>query len=97
MHVIALRALRLFWEKHPDAENPLRAWHLLVTETRWENVAEIQAQFPKVSVLNDRRVVFNIGGNKYRMVVKVKYTSKKVFVRFIGTHAEYDRINANEV
>ena len=97
MHVIALRSIRLFWEKYPDAESSLRAWHLLVTETRWANVAEIQAQFPNVSVLNDRRVVFNIGGNKYRLVVKVKYSSKKVFVRFIGTHAEYDRINANEV
>ncbi len=97
MHVIALRTLRLFWSRHPDAERPLRAWHLIVTEARWENAAGVQAQFPNVSVLSDRRLVFNVGGNKYRLVVKVKYTSKKVFVRFIGTHQEYDRINANEV
>ncbi|HVO30473.1 MAG TPA: type II toxin-antitoxin system HigB family toxin [bacterium] len=97
MHVTALRALRQFWERHPDAEGPLRAWHVLVSEARWENIAELQAAFPKVSVLNNRRVVFNIGGNKSRLVVKVKYSSKTVFVRFIGTHSAYDRIDANEV
>lgn len=95
--MIALRTLREFWESHPDAVEPLQAWHDGVRAETWATAADAVLQFPNVSVLNDRRLVFNIAGNKFRLVVKVHYKTKTVFVRFVGTHAEYDRIDANEV
>lgn len=97
VNVIALKTLRVFWEKHPDAVEPLQAWHDGVRAEDWGSAADAVRQFPNVSVLNDRRLVFNIGGNKYRLVVKVHFKTKTVFVRFIGTHADYDRIDANKV
>ena len=95
--MIALRTLRSFWASHPDAVEPLQAWHDGVRAEQWRTAADALLQFPHVSVLNDRRLVFSIGGNKYRLVVKVHYKTKTVFVRFIGTHADYDRIDANTV
>lgn len=95
--MIALRTLRRFWAAHPDAVEPLQAWHDGVRAEEWATAADAVSQFPNVSVLNDRRLVFNIGGNKYRLVVKVHYKTKTVFVRFVGTHADYDRIDANTV
>jgi len=97
MHVIARRTLREFWEKHPDAEGPLRAWHDEATKARWQSPQDIRARYAHVSFLGDNRVVFNIGGNKERRIVVVRYRAGAVFVRFIGTHAEYDRVNAQTV
>lgn len=86
-----------FWERHADAQEPMEAWFGIVREGRWDSPADVMAAFPYVSVLEKRRLVFNISGNKYRVVVKVHYKTKTVFIRFVGTHAEYDRIDANEV
>jgi mRNA interferase HigB len=97
MHVIAKRTLREFWEKRPDAEQPLKAWHNLAKSAIWHTPADIKAQFRSASFVGNNRVVFNIAGNKYRLVVVVRYRIQRVFVRFIGTHQEYDKINVSEV
>ncbi len=92
------RALsRAFWQKHAEAEQPLRAWVKAVLAAYWKRPSGIAAQFTTASVLKSRRVVFNIKGNDYRLVVAVAYRFGAVYVKFIGTHREYDRIDANTV
>ena len=97
MHVIAKRTLREFWEKHPGAEQPLKAWHNMARSATWHTPTDIKAQFRNASFVANNRVVFNIAGNKYRLVVVVRYRIQRIFVRFIGTHQEYDKINVSEV
>jgi mRNA interferase HigB len=87
MRIVALKTLREFWTQHPDAEHPLRAWHDEVS----------RAQFGNASILKGRRVVFNIKGNNYRLVAALAYHTGLVFVKFVGTHAEYDCIDAETV
>ncbi len=94
--VIAKKRLREFWEKHPDTEQPLKAWHQEAERASWSSPDDIKRQYASASILANDRVVFNIKGNSYRLVVHVKY-GHMVFIRFIGTHAEYDKINAAEV
>jgi mRNA interferase HigB len=97
MHIIALRALREFWEKHPQAETPLRGWYAEASRATWQTPADIKAAHRNASFLANNRVVFNIKGNDYRLVVAVRYTSTMMFIRFVGTHAEYDRIDAETI
>lgn len=99
MRIISRKTLRLFWEKaeYADAEQPLKAWFREVSSADWNSPAAIKAAFGTASILANNRVVFNIGGNKYRLVVKVNYPYRVLYVRFIGTHAQYDRIDADEV
>ena len=79
---------------HPDAEQPLRAWFLEAKKATWASPAEIKATYRSASILLNNRVVFNIKGNTYRLVVVVEYAQGKMFIRFVGTHSEYDRIDA---
>ncbi len=97
MRIISRRALREFWEIHRDAEDALRSWHGDVRKERWATPADVKAHHPTASIVGNGRVVFNIKGNAYRLIVKVDYRFRRVYVRFIGTHGEYDRINAREV
>lgn len=98
MQIIARRTLREFWEKHPQAETPLRFWFALVSAADWSGPADIKAVFgATVDFLRDNRVVFDISGNKYRLVVHVAYGFRRVLIKFIGTHAEYDRIDAGTI
>jgi len=97
MRVIALRALREFWLRHPDAEGPLRAWHQEARRATWRSPQDIKARYRSADFVTGNRVVFNIGGNKYRLVVAIRYASGVVFVRFVGTHAQYSRIHVEEV
>lgn len=97
MNVVTRKRLRAFWEKHPDSKEPLNAWHKVARSATWKNAAEVVTALPGVSVLNDNRFVFNIKGNDYRLVVKISFRFKTVFVRFVGTHPEYDNIDANTV
>ena len=97
VNIIATSTLRTFWQRHPAAEQPLRAWVDEVRKARWTQPADIKAQFATASVLKNRRVVFNIKGNNYRLVVAVAYAFQTVYIKFVGTHAEYDAINADEV
>ena len=97
MRIISKKPLREFWEQCPDAEQPLKTWHNIARSARWRTPADIKAQFRSASLVGNNRVVFNIAGNKYRLVVVVKYSIQRIYVRFIGTHQEYDRIDASEV
>ena len=97
MRVIAKKPLREFWERFPDAEGALETWFAEAERARWSNPGEIKAQYRSASILKDSRVVFNICGNKYRLVVKISYKNGIILIRFIGTHKEYDAINAEEV
>ncbi len=94
MRVVATSTLRRFWENHPAAEQPLRAWVRVISRAQWTQPADIKAAFRTASILEKCRVVFNIKGNQFRLVVSVAYPSQIVFVKFVGTHAEYDRIDA---
>jgi len=98
MQVIALRTLRLFWQRHPQSEGPVRAWYALASRFDWKGPADVKRQFgTTVDFVGDNRVVFDLGGNKYRLVVHVTYAYRRVLVKFIGTHAQYDRIDAETV
>lgn len=97
MRIIAKKPLRVFWLQHPDAEQPLRTWYTIVRSANWQTPADVKAQFGNASLVGNDRVVFNIAGNKYRLIVFVKYSIQRVYVRFIGTHHEYDNIDASEV
>ncbi len=97
MRVISQKVLRQFWGQHPDAEQPLKAWYKNTKASNWQTPAQVKAQLRNVSILGNNRIVFNIAGNKYRLVVVVRYRIQRVYVRFIGTHREYDRINAGQV
>ena len=85
MHVISKRALRAYWRQRPDAENPLKAWFKETEAARWVNSAELKAKFGSASILDGKRVVFNIGGNKYRLLVWVHYRFGRVFIRWVGS------------
>ena len=97
VRVISKKTLRAFWLKHSDCEDSLKAWHKEAEESNWETPQDIKKGYPSASILQDNRVVFNIKGNKYRLVVKLNYDFAIVWIRFIGTHAEYDKINASKI
>ena len=97
MRVIAKRTLREFWKKHSSAKQPLLSWYKAAQIANWQNNAEIKERFSTVSILSATRVVFNIGGNKYRLICIVRFDKQIILIRFIGTHKEYDKINAVEV
>ncbi|MCC6812263.1 MAG: type II toxin-antitoxin system HigB family toxin [Deltaproteobacteria bacterium] len=97
MRIIAKKTLREFWEQHPDAEEPLLAWHKEVEQEDWDTPAKVKLKFGSASILADSRVVFNIKGNDYRLIVRINYAFRVVYVRFVGTHEEYDEIDAEEV
>ena len=97
MRVIAISTLRRFWQRHPMAETPLRAWYAEARRARWERPADVKANRRNVSVLANNRIVFNIKGNDYRLVVAMRYDRQIMFIRFIATHVEYDRIEATTV
>lgn len=97
MRVIAVSTLRDFWQRYPAAEQPLKAWYEEATSATWTQPADIKAQFRSASVLKNRRVVFNIKGNDYRLIVAVAYKLQVVYVKFVGTHKEYDAVDAETV
>jgi mRNA interferase HigB len=98
MRIIAKKTLREFWERCPDAEEPLLAWYREVEEDEdWDTPAKLKAKYGNASIAGGGRAVFNIKGNDYRLVVKINYAYRVVYVRFVGTHAEYDRIDIKEV
>lgn len=98
MQIIALRTLRLFWERHPQAEAPLRVWFSRVKAAEWKGPDEVKAEFGSaVDFVADNRIIFDIGGNKYRLIVHASYRFQRVLVKFVGTHKEYDAIDAEKV
>jgi len=99
MHVIKPKTLIEFYSQpnYQDAKGPLEAWYYEARHDQWVSPADVKAKYGSASILKDNRVVFNISGNKYRLVVRINYNSKTVFVRFIGTHKEYDKIDAEVI
>lgn len=98
MQVIARRTLRQFWERHPQAEGSLRAWFAAVSKAHWTTASDVKNQFgTTVDFVAGNRIIFDVGGNKYRLVAHVSYAFGRVLVKFVGTHAEYDRINPESV
>jgi mRNA interferase HigB len=98
VQIIALRTLRLFWQEHSQAEVPLRTWYVMVDKAMWDNPADVKQQFgTSVDFIADNRLIFDIGGSKFRLVVHVAYRFKRVLVKFVGTHAEYDKIDPRTI
>lgn len=97
MRIISRRTLKDFWERHPDAEQPLQAWYGDVRESRWSSPSDIKGVYRNASFVGNNRVVFNIKGNTYRLVVAIQYQFGIVYIRFVGTHEEYDRIDSATV
>ena len=98
MRVIAKRTLREFWAQgHSDAQIPLTEWHNMMLKASWATPQELKADIRSASILKGGRVVFNIGGNKYRVIVSIRYTQQIAWVRFVGTHAQYDHVDAERV
>lgn len=98
MQVIARRTLKEFWMRHPQAERPIRVWFAVVSKIRWQVPADVKRQFgTTVDFIGDNRLIFDLGRNKFRLVVHVSYTYGRVLIKFIGTHKDYDRIDPETV
>jgi mRNA interferase HigB len=97
MRVISRKTLKDFWEKHADAEQPLKAWFHEARVAHWKSFTDIKARYRSADALPGNRVVFNLKGNTYRLVVHLHYNTGIVFIRFIGPHATYDKIDATTV
>ena len=95
--IFAKRTLREFWEKHPDAKEYLETWYETVKRAKWQRPNDIKQFYASVSILKNSRVVFNIKGNNYRLIARINYEKQWLFIRFIGTHSEYDQIDANNI
>lgn len=97
MRIIARKTLKDFWEDHPDSEQPLKSWFKVSKAADWKNPTEVKACYKSASVLKEGRVVFNIAGNKYRIITKINYPYRVVYIRFVGTHKQYDDVDAQTV
>ncbi len=99
MRIIAKSTLRAFYEQvnYADSKSALKAWHHEVSKLQWSNPNDIKAQYRSASVVGGNKIVFNICGNKYRLIVSVNYDAGIVFVKFIGTHNAYDKVNIEEL
>jgi mRNA interferase HigB len=95
--VIAKQTLREFWEGHPDAETAIQTWHDVAKGADWTTPNELKAQYGNASILPDSRAVFNIKGNDYRLVVLINYVKQIIYIRFIGSHKDYDAIDATTI
>ena len=100
MRIIALSTLRMFWSGRPermDVKEPVLAWYRHALNAQWRSPVDVKRDFGTASILRDGRVVFNLAGNKYRLVVWINFPYQVVYIRFIGTHAKYDRIDAQTI
>ena len=97
MRVIYKKILREFWDKHSSSQQQLKSWFQETSVAEWRNPKDIKKEYPSASFLANNRVVFNIKGNTYRLIVKINYDYSMVWIRFVGTHAEYDKIDATKI
>ncbi len=97
MRVIARKTLRDFYEHHTDSKSQLESWFHETEAAHWQEPQDIKQRYPSADILPGNRVVFNIKGNNYRLIVKIHYNTSIVFIRFVGTHAEYDKIDATSI
>ena len=97
MRIIAFKTLRLFWEQHPDAQQALQAWYRDAKQATWRTPTELKNVYRNASIVGENRVVFNMRGNRYRLVVAINYPQGIVYIRFIGSHRDYDRIDVTTI
>jgi mRNA interferase HigB len=97
MRILSRSTLRTFWETHPDAEEALRTWYYEASHANWQSPDNVKTAHRNASIIANNRVVFNIKGNAYRLIVSIRYDISIIFIRFIGTHAEYDKVDAETV
>ncbi|MFM2386656.1 MAG: hypothetical protein RL660_1413 [Bacteroidota bacterium] len=97
MRIISRKTLREFWEEYDDCEQQLKSWFKEVNAAEWKNINELKESFPSASIIADNRIVFNIKGNHYRLIVKINFDFQIVWIRFVGTHKQYDNINAKKI
>lgn len=97
MRIIARSTLREFWKLHPDAEQPLKAWYDEVSHVNWESPTDVKNLYRNASIIANNRAVFNIKGNNYRLIVHIRYDISIVFIRFIGTHKQYNFVDAANI
>ena len=95
--IFAKSTLRQFWEKYPDSEQYLKTWYDTALNASWKSPNDVKQTYANASILKNGRIVFNIKGNSYRLIVRFNFEKDWAFIRFIGTHADYDKINANEI
>lgn len=97
MNVVAKRTLQAFWTIHPQAQGPLISWYAHASKAEWKTPQDIKDDFRSADFVADNRVIFDIGGDNYRLVARISYTYKQVLVKFVGTHKEYDKINPETI
>lgn len=97
MNVVARRTLVEFWTRHPRAKGPLSAWYEIARGAQWRTPQDVRNDFNTVDFVGDNRAIFDVGGNNYRLVVRISYPFKQVLVKFVGTHRDYDRIDPSKV
>jgi len=99
MRIISKKTLRDFYEqsKYSDCKSALEAWHKEVLKLEWKNPNQVKEMYRSASIIGDEKVVFNIAGNKYRLIVSINYDAQIVFIKFIGTHKQYDKVNIKEL
>ncbi len=95
--ILAKSTLKEFWEKYPDSEQYLKTWYDTAMSADWQNPTDVKQTYSTANILKDSRIVFNIKGNSYRLIVKFNFEKQWIFIRFIGTHTEYDKVNANTI
>ncbi|MEI7725189.1 MAG: type II toxin-antitoxin system HigB family toxin [Bacteroidota bacterium] len=95
--IFSKSTLREFWESYPDSEQYLKTWHDTAMNSNWKTPIDVKQPYENASILKEGRIVFNIKGNNYRLVAKFNFEKQWIFIRFIGTHVEYDKIDANTI
>lgn len=93
--IIAKKTLREFWETHPASEQHLKTWYQTASKSDWKTPNDVKRTYRNASIVGNNRIVFNIKGNEYRLIVRINYEKEWIFIRFIGTHKEYDQIDAS--
>ncbi len=97
MRILSRSTLRDFWEAHPDAEETLKTWYYEASRANWKSPVDVKSAHRNASILVNNRIVFNIKGSKYRLIVAIRYDVGIIFIRFVGTHAEYDKVDAETI
>ena len=95
--IVAKSTLRIYWEKHPDTEQYLKTWYDTAMSSNWKMPNDVIKTYARASILKDSRIVFNIKSNAYRLIAKFNFEKQWIFIRFVGTHAEYDKVDANNI
>ena len=95
--IVAKRTLKEFWESYPDSEHYLKTWYDTARRANWQSANDVRSTYASASILKNGRVVFNVKGNNYRLIVRFNFEKQWAFIRFIGTHIEYDKVDANTI